>query len=204
MKQKGIAPILIILLIAAAIGGYLVYTNYSNLSRVKSRDNRTKVTPPPSTQITPLPSSTPDATVNWKTYINTKYNFSLKYPPNWKLDSSILDSSILVEGGIPIGQENKYPQRVDLRNITGDQDFSTIGIDPEGYGSCINPEMKSSKTQFNGINVTENLFTNNIGHKVYCYTGFDLERLPKFSFSVSYPEKDSVIVNQILSTFRFN
>lgn len=73
MKQKGLAPILVALLIAVAIGGYLVYTNYSN--------NRVKPTPSP--KPTTQPSSAPDLTANWKTYTNAKFGYYLKYPTDW-------------------------------------------------------------------------------------------------------------------------
>lgn len=71
-KQKGVAPILIVLLIAVlGIGGYFVYQNYS-----------TKTTPTPTPYSTPQPSSSStDETANWKTYENSKYGFSIKYPP---------------------------------------------------------------------------------------------------------------------------
>lgn len=79
-KQRGFAPILIVLLIALGIGGYFVYKNYSN--------NQTKVTPPqqisqPSTSLvsaSPVPSDTGEA-ANWKVYTNIKYGYSFKYPP---------------------------------------------------------------------------------------------------------------------------
>ena len=32
---------------------------------------------------TPAPTSSPDLTAGWKTYTNTKYGFSLKYPSDW-------------------------------------------------------------------------------------------------------------------------
>lgn len=35
----------------------------------------------------PNPSPTPDPTANWKTYTNTSYNYSLKYPSDWKANS---------------------------------------------------------------------------------------------------------------------
>ncbi len=81
--QKGFAPILIILLIALAVGGYSIYSNYLN--------NQTKPTPQPTTHSTPQPSPSPaDEIANWKTYTNTKYGFSLKYPPTYIL----LDSGV--------------------------------------------------------------------------------------------------------------
>ena len=76
-SQKGHA-LLIVVLIAAAIGGYFIYTNYSN--------NRTKVTPPTVTHSSPAPTGAGE-TANWKTYSNTslKYsvNYSFKYPADY-------------------------------------------------------------------------------------------------------------------------
>lgn len=91
MKQKGLAPILIIIIIASVLGGYLLYTK------------QIKPTSLPQKQIA-APQSTPDETVNpdlktvksqasliganWKTYIDTHYGYSLKYPKNWSLEES--------------------------------------------------------------------------------------------------------------------
>ena len=85
MTQKGLAPILIVLLIALGIGGYLIYTNYSN--------NFTK--PAKYVQITPTPTESTSIaeTANWKTYTNNEYKFSLKYPPEYavKGEGKIID-----------------------------------------------------------------------------------------------------------------
>lgn len=69
MSQKGLAPIVIVVLIALGIGGYLVYQD--------------KVSNPSVINATPLPTVYPstDETTNWKTHTNTKY--SLEYPDNW-------------------------------------------------------------------------------------------------------------------------
>ncbi len=66
VKQKGLAPIIIVLLIAAAIGGYLVYTG--------------KITLPQQTTQTSV-----DETANWKTYKGD--NFSFQYPTDWNIKS---------------------------------------------------------------------------------------------------------------------
>lgn len=81
VKQSGLAPILIVILIALAVGGYFVYTNYSNLSRVISRDNQTKSTQSGQTTQTPTPTS--DSVVDWKTYTNIELAYSIKYPSSW-------------------------------------------------------------------------------------------------------------------------
>lgn len=76
VNQKGLAPILIIIILAASlVGGYLVYINYSN--------NQNKTIPPLIPQSTPQPLPTPtDETTKWKTYTNIDRSYSFKYPSN--------------------------------------------------------------------------------------------------------------------------
>lgn len=71
MKQKGLAPILIVLLIALGIGGYLLY----------QKQQQTIQAPP--TPTSTFESTNSAETANWKTYANDKYNFSFKYPSNF-------------------------------------------------------------------------------------------------------------------------
>lgn len=97
-SQKGFSPILIVLLIVATLtGGYFLYTQ------------QTKPLPQPIPQQTPTPSpapaleseSSPSAgTTNWRTYVNTKYGFSLRYPEdkNFKVQEN--------NKGISIGTPN--------------------------------------------------------------------------------------------------
>lgn len=89
MKEKGLAPIVIILLIAAAIGGYLVYSGKINLNQGEVRCTKeAKICPDgssvgrtgPNCEFAACPT-TPDETANWKTYTNGY--FSIKYPDGW-------------------------------------------------------------------------------------------------------------------------
>ena len=73
MNQKG-NVLLIVLIIAAAIGGYLIYSG-------KFLNKPEVIYPQQTTQ--PSPS---DETANWKTY--TYPEFSFKLPRNWKIDKS--------------------------------------------------------------------------------------------------------------------
>lgn len=78
MKQKGLAPILIVLFIALAVGGYLLYQKQQQ-----------------TIQATPTPTSTPESTnsaetANWKTYTNIKYGFSVSYPTDDKKEYGVL------------------------------------------------------------------------------------------------------------------
>lgn len=71
LNQKGnfllIIGIIVLLLVIGA-GGYFLYQK--------------QVNKPVATQVSyPTPSPTSDETANWKTYTNTQYGYSIKYPP---------------------------------------------------------------------------------------------------------------------------
>jgi len=75
-NKSGFAPILIVILIVAvAIGGYLLWTQ-----------NRLSFPQP-----TPLPAPTLNPTADWKTYTNTNFNYSVKYPPYFNIRSLFPD-----------------------------------------------------------------------------------------------------------------
>lgn len=70
-NQKGLAPILIVILVVLIVGGYFVYSNYSTNQ----------------TQPEPTETPNPDETAGWQTYINTEYKYSLKYPQGWTVEA---------------------------------------------------------------------------------------------------------------------
>lgn len=72
IKQKGyFLPIFvaIAIILVIGVGGYFIY---------QKQAIKPAITPQQVPQLTPSPI--PDQTANWKTYTNTKYNFSLQYP----------------------------------------------------------------------------------------------------------------------------
>lgn len=80
-KQKGLAPILIVLLIATAIGGYLIYSGKINLPQKQTTQTETLT----------------GETANWKTYRGESVYtndgssmFTIRYPSDWLLEGNIL------------------------------------------------------------------------------------------------------------------
>jgi len=72
--------LLIILVIIIVLGGgYLVYAKYGKLAS-------TTTSPSPATSIKASPSTSSSASVpaDWKTYSNSTYDFSFKYPSSWE------------------------------------------------------------------------------------------------------------------------
>jgi hypothetical protein len=83
-------PLLIItfvlMLILAGVAGFFL-GKYSSQPKIPSSPPTSLIspTPTPKTQTsipTPTPTPTPDPTADWKTYVNSKYNFEFKYPQN--------------------------------------------------------------------------------------------------------------------------
>lgn len=78
MREKGFAPLLIIISVAALailIGGYLIYSGKINLDKL--------LLPPPPIYTTKY------ETANWKTYTNKDYSFFFKYPAQFTLKEDI-------------------------------------------------------------------------------------------------------------------
>lgn len=75
LNQKGLAPILIVILVAAALlGGYLVY----------QKQPKPTSSAEPSPLSTEAPAKMEDPTTNWKTYRNEQYKFEFKHPQSWE------------------------------------------------------------------------------------------------------------------------
>ena len=73
-KLKLILGIIILILVSAGI----LLAKSGSLSQLTAKPTPTPVP----TQI-PIPTPTTDPTANWKTYNNTKFNYSFKYPVEW-------------------------------------------------------------------------------------------------------------------------
>ena len=86
MNQKGLTPLLIVLLIAAAIGGYLLYSGKINLNNTSSTPVQT-TQPSPATDASPAPTGAGE-TANWKTYSDLINPYTVKYPPDWAYAST--------------------------------------------------------------------------------------------------------------------
>ncbi|MCR4305513.1 MAG: hypothetical protein NUV73_00325 [Candidatus Daviesbacteria bacterium] len=82
VRQAGLAPILIIILIAAVAGlaGFLIY---SQQPKPAPPQQTTQSSPTPS--VIPTPNGIGETT-NWKTYQDNNYHFSIQYPQSWIIE----------------------------------------------------------------------------------------------------------------------
>ncbi len=120
LNQKGFSPILIVIIVALVIiGGYLYFNKLSSKNT------------PSSSQITPVSTVTPKPAADWKTYMNTKYNFSIDYPDNWSF-REFPDS----KNGASFNPVNKpgYPDASDSISISaGKTNSSYFNVSFEAY-----------------------------------------------------------------------
>lgn len=174
--QKGLAPIVIILLIALAVGGFLIYQKQSKISISSSTTNIAS------------PALT-DETINWNTYTNTKFNYSVKYPNKVQLitqnpefgikQEEMPGISLLLDGGSPSYKEG----------------FINV-IDPQTLTIIENPQARSQWENLNLDQFVQKIWELNKNDKnpyipnkqvgEIIETQVDGRRALKFSLSGSY------------------
>ncbi len=88
-KSSPVLPVLLIILVLllAASTAFLYYQNMQLKNMLASYQTQPVVSPTPITYQSPVPTT--DPTTNWKTYINTKFGFSIKYPDGWRVVDSL-------------------------------------------------------------------------------------------------------------------
>ena len=194
-KQKGLAPILIVLLIAV-IGGYLIYQNQS----------AKPYKPFPAAAPEIKPSSSPvNETANWKTYTHPILKFSVKYPTNW---AYVGDTSLVkfFPPGINLQSNNiAYP---DFWVEVVDKKMMKVTFeDPIGTRKETGDKIFTSKTQNTVIDgKTAFIYKQEVlpGSQTDAksLTGVYLD-LGNKALRIIMSENKKDITDQILSTFKF-
>lgn len=196
--------------------------------------NKTTTPPEPtSTALTqPTPSPTPDPTANWKTYTNTQYEYTIKYPANYlvgfcdELAGEFIESSgsELQVDILPFTEDiaQKYcPNELDnfLRILVFDiKIFNEFNKPLPELADSIYQQQKShfkttyisslTKSKFDGYDNCEYLFS---GPSLFMLGGS--ESVKDGKYKVIFFQKDanvyslylknSGLFDQILSTFKF-
>lgn len=203
MNNKGFAPLLLVIIIAIiGIAGYFAYQK-GFLSKQPAY---------PSASATPF--STPDPTANWKTFISPDSNFSLKYPPDYKLEA-VQNLGYVINNNITLPA---YPySEVSQKGETGL--LLTSDEDVVLQGGIKAKKFKGYIGEVGG-NIAENF----VRYEIYNpgadeprrYNNVILWELPQ---NINYEEKSAkypsgrtlqsipkdqeAILDQILSTFKF-
>lgn len=145
MNSKGLAPILIVVIIAAVLGGgFLVYQNQGKLQQTKVEEN--------------APAPVVDSS-SWQTVNYEMCKFSLKYPSDWKVTRKEGISCIL-ELNEPNREQNSLVNTISIASIP--KQFS--------YGMEKYNQMEKDKYDRLAQKGTKvETFTANIGGKDYTF-----------------------------------
>lgn len=184
MRQKGLAPIVIVLIIAAVLGGYFIYQNQNKSSTLPQQTSQ----------------STPDSThkaVDLKKYINSDYGFEISYPADWTIKEDNQGDFI------PLTMRFKAPKSDSL------VDIMITNQSLEEWKRTYRYEIMDD-TQFNGMPAlwatNKDLIGNREGGTYVVTTPKDTNRIVLitwFSDPTDPRKKNVEILKQIISTFKF-
>lgn len=205
-KQSNFLTILlsILLIISVAISGYFAYQTQmlvKELSTLKTQDKSAVDTLELAVEPIATESSEIDPTADWKTYTNSKFNFSFKYPAEM---SYIYDQSDqYVEDGLSnamILVQNF--QGTKPRTETND-DFQIVVYisNKSGAFNLEDPQGDQTEVVINGVKAIKSFTTQKW---VSVPTVFFQSSPNKIAVQLSNPESTNKIwFDQILSTFKF-
>lgn len=193
--QKGLATILIVLILAGAIalatGAYYLGTRRSET--LQERVDKQNPNFSPTTKPTP---TNVDETANWKTYTNIKYGYLIKYPSEIRLVSSNEDAVELYRENVNIGAgmgERGHGMIIYYRNFGA-----------ETIESQTRPTENISISSYPALRWTDN----NLCMEDIWLPNPNKENTLRISF-ITCAEKDPYkkidfdLFNKILSTFKF-
>lgn len=212
MKQKGLAPIVIIVFIVVfTVGGYLIY----KLPRTVITPQTLQATPPTGSAASPA-STDAGETTNWKTYTNDQLGITFKYPANGNIQNAtdkasavylINDSSepyYLLSLEVRDNQQNLTPRQVideeltKLRNSNSPGSNSLADKRQATIKNYQNGEIDGlyMRGGSDGDSVTDSIEIV-VGHRQNIY------KFMMHDGNGSVDEFQKQLMDQILSTFRF-
>lgn len=189
-------PTVILLIISATLNGILFYQNLQLKKQLVQ--NIPSQSPSPELQ-TLLP--TPDPTADWISYINTKYNYSFRYPSGFILETSL-------PGIAPKTTPDENSKYFDLMGGKLNPDENIYVQASDYFAILINTNQWEEPEEVVINNLKAEMYKNKkvdtTDNKIL-YRFRDQEKEIQVDFILTYLEKSQSIqlFDQILSTFKF-
>jgi hypothetical protein len=186
MKQKGFTPILILLtIVVLGVVGYVGYKNFKT-SYVSNQaiGVEDQIIPPPTNT-----SAASASTTTWKTYTNTKYGYSIKYPETWnfnEVNNEVSNFTVF----IPSNKIATEFINISVNDIKNYSKYKQGAIDQD-----YKPQV------FNGVDILK--FDKREYDKEIIFPPSDKYHFLKIDFGYGHEGSMKVEVDQILSTFKF-
>ena len=180
---------LLIVLAAAVIigGGAIAYFYINSPTSFDYMGNRTAVHK--SNSANTNTSNTNSATADWKTYTNSTYGFSFKYPKDFSLSDKLPQTN----------KENLPSEVLFLKNNKME---ISIWPKPAGWGyEDFSTEISSNEITIDGVKATENMLSN--GSETVIAVLSPANDNPFFYWAIISKQSDKIDFDQILSTFQF-
>lgn len=215
MNQKGFANIILVVVIVILLGvvGYFAFVK-------KSEPIAQQPAPTPTQSKTPI-SPTPaqkDEIANWKTYNNTQYSFSFKYPTNIFAYNAVDNTSGQIPdvAGFGYTKPGQYdvgnPLPADKMGLARILVWNNVSQDLKSWLKIHEPNIKSwTDTQIGGVAALVNYLkvttaTEGIPmtFKTYYFkTGNKIIGIMGFSETNQYSDNWIVNFDKIIATFKF-
>ena len=202
--QRGFTEIVILIavLVLAAIGGaYYLGTQKSQAP--------VAISPSPVAQATPTPnaSQAPNGdleTANWKTYTDSKYNYSINYPPDWKTET--MEYGVYLGkasvGGYAYGEASVgvgvLPSTLSIEEYLSRYNNSFSGSSPKRVGTFTIGGSLGEKWDINTYQSP-----NTDSFVVFLTRNDQTYYVSKSMYNIDQAREHNKEVDQVISTFRF-
>jgi hypothetical protein len=206
VRQKGVAPILVLLIIAV-LGGLGFWGYKTEIIRISLPQKETA-------SVSNSPSPTTDPTKDWKTYTDTTYNFSFKYPNSGSVKTNSKRDDLLLGGASFHLNYNDSEFRPQVSEVYVNV-FDNNNLDLDTWleqNSTGKPFGSDDKKEYSGyVNLGKGQLSGKSGVKfrddVMGFTAHNIAvKWNNYIYVVGYVEVAddlSTEYSQILSTFKF-
>lgn len=139
----------------------------------------------------------PTTASNWKTYTNTSYKYSLKYPPNLQVATAV--------EGLPGNEASRNLETTCCINIIDNTNKTLLQLNVISEKRTISQIKESLKNQF-GEKISDIIETNLSGQKALTYTLYGNQKsaiILRDDYEYEFSIVDQETSNQILSNLKF-
>ena len=209
-NQRGFAPVIVILVVLIGfVGVYFLGTLKNKPSTVNPTSSPVAVAKE-SAIPTVKPVATTDLTADWKTYTNTKFGFSFKYPTDFKTTLSPTtgeEFNLVVDKKTNVSEMGFVPVQFSI-NMSRDENnmirnITTLSQAEEIYKINRNQTRKSILLD-NKSAVTVAGLVEGLGPGTGQFLSYTFVKLNNEVLIIQLGNKDyQTELNQILSTFKF-